>query len=862
MQSSSVLIVPASQSSEQKSTVIFLPNFIPFGTSVNKSAKPVKKERPIKPNLKPKPSNELKVDLVLPKSGKRRKSRSGVPPKKQRLNSVTAKQEKVNGEPCKVEPVCKTEFSQRLFGELPGYYSLLYLDSIEYLSTNWNSILSSGNDTDPKVLEKFRQFHCADCLKSFQDQQHHRVNMNTPPPPLQPIYEDTINGLSDYFGPGSGQAPNLRLLSQNSQSDVSNFKTPNGQEIYNFDLQEKKISLSRKLAQRRPKQELVERGILPSSRLPMQQYDQLKHLEKAQLQDILENKLEKRPNREILVQKNILPDSKAAPSLQLKCNELKRARLADDLNEKLAKRPGPLELIESGILISPDTSLTEAIKGGKIIYPKTSLVNRHHPYNRTDFLNDSALNLNFNLTDNEDSNASQASTSTTKTMASLSSSSITSFNFLPQNDTETQSSFKNLPSPFTPESADSPSKMSNKSAGSRRPKSSTGAGPSNATVSNKSNKKTLIFHQYLGPNQKISKTTLKSKPVRTKSKSSSSSLISELTSNEINSDNNSNDSTNYEPQEELNAYKIRLEQQKMYLSFNNSPKQVESVEVEADNKAETGSNFATSNQPIQLVPIGDVKMLDNFQSLISNGLMPFGTISLLNNADGSNPTLNAESKMEMDTETKKEVNGLNLEEMSVNKLREECSKRKLSKSGVKQKLIDRLKEYAKKELSKQVIKSPDSGVNLDNSPSFASCESSPIGKRQEPKLANLDSFFDVLNVETMGTDAGLVDEKDVSQTALTLEQSLKNSAELLKQLSSAGQLDHLHKLEKQMQQSMQLIEKLKLASKQSGSQSTEAISQNNPLRLVNSMPSNLRDLGHSSMLDGFSFQAKNQNGTK
>lgn len=577
----------------------------------------------------------------------------------------------------------------------------------------------------------------------------------------------------------------------------------------------------------------------------------------------MENKLEKRPNREILVQKNILPDSRAAPSLQLKCNELKRARLADDLNEKLAKRPGPLELIESGILISPDTSLTEAIKGGKIIYPKTSLVNRHHPYHRTDFLNDSALNLNFNLTDNEDSNASQASTSTTKTMASLSSSSITSFNFLPQNDSETQSNFKNLPSPFSPESADSPSKMSIKSAGSRRPKSSTGAGCSNTTASNKSNKKTLIFHQYLGPNQKISKTTLKSKPAqRTKSKSSSSSLISELTSNEINSDNNSNDSTNYEPQEELNAYKIRLEQQKMYLSFNNSPKQAESVEVEVDNKAEAGSNFATSNQPIQLVPIGDVKMLDNFQSLISSGLMPFGTISLLNNADGSSPALSAGSKMEVDTETKKELNGLNLEEMSVNKLREECSKRKLSKSGVKQKLVDRLKEYAKKELSKQVIKSPDSGVNLDNSPSFASCESSPIGKRQEPKLANLDSFFDVLNVETMGTDAGLVDEKDVSETALTLEQSLKNSAELLKQLSSAGQLDHLHKLEKQMQQSMQLIEKLKLASKQSGSQSTEAISQANPLRVVNSMPSNLRDLGQTFLLDGFSFQAKNQNVTK
>jgi len=48
----------------------------------------------------------------------------------------------------------------------------------------------------------------------------------------------------------------------------------------------------------------------------------MKHLEKAQLQDILRTKIEKRPNRELLVQKNILPDSapKAAPALQLKCN--------------------------------------------------------------------------------------------------------------------------------------------------------------------------------------------------------------------------------------------------------------------------------------------------------------------------------------------------------------------------------------------------------------------------------------------------------------------------------------------------------------------------------------------------------------
>lgn len=65
--------------------------------------------------------------------------------------------------------------------------------------------------------------------------------MNTPPPPLQPIFEDTINGLNDYFGPGSNQTPNLRLLPQNSHTQVTDFKTPNIQEAYNFDIQETRI---------------------------------------------------------------------------------------------------------------------------------------------------------------------------------------------------------------------------------------------------------------------------------------------------------------------------------------------------------------------------------------------------------------------------------------------------------------------------------------------------------------------------------------------------------------------------------------------------------------------------------------------
>ena len=99
-----------------------------------------------------------------------------------------------------------------------------------------------------------------------------------------------------------------------------------------------------------------------------------------------------------------------APSIQSKYNQLKRARLVDHLNEILAKRPGPLELVESGILVSNDTKLNEAIKDGKIVYPRTSgaLLNKppYHQQSITAFnLDESSLgtfNFNFNqLTDND-----------------------------------------------------------------------------------------------------------------------------------------------------------------------------------------------------------------------------------------------------------------------------------------------------------------------------------------------------------------------------------------------------------------------------------------------------------------------------
>ena len=69
-----------------------------------------------------------------------------------------------------------------------------------------------------------------------------------------------------------------------------------------------------------------------------------------------------------------------------------------------------------------------------------------------------------------------------------------------------------------------------------------------------------------------------------------------------------------------------------------------------------------------------------------------------------------------------------LEEMSVNQLREECARRKLPKNGVKQKLIDRLKSNLMHQQTNGAaaaavtVKSPDSGINMDSSPSFMSCK--------------------------------------------------------------------------------------------------------------------------------------------
>lgn len=147
--------------------------------------------------------------------------------------------------------------------------------------------------------------------------------VHSPPPPLQPIVDETLTGLYHYFGSGAGagvgnglaqhqppQPPapllsSIRLVCNTSQPQQQQQQTQlmktsqqtlnsnndetaqatsmdhDGQieslpthqqqqpvfsfsrEVTAMSLQEKRHTLNRKLAQRAPKHELVERGILP-----------------------------------------------------------------------------------------------------------------------------------------------------------------------------------------------------------------------------------------------------------------------------------------------------------------------------------------------------------------------------------------------------------------------------------------------------------------------------------------------------------------------------------------------------------------------------------------------------------------------
>jgi hypothetical protein len=83
------------------------------------------------------------------------------------------------------------------------------------LSSSWRSIFKTGNDTDCHSLELARKFHCADCLKQYQQLSTHpnhndmQQQQHSPQPPLMPITPDAMRGLHHYFGQPANPLPPL-----------------------------------------------------------------------------------------------------------------------------------------------------------------------------------------------------------------------------------------------------------------------------------------------------------------------------------------------------------------------------------------------------------------------------------------------------------------------------------------------------------------------------------------------------------------------------------------------------------------------------------------------------------------------------
>lgn len=150
-----------------------------------------------------------------------------------------------------------------------------------------------------------------------------------------------------------------------------------------------KESLKVKLMLRRPINQLVEQGIMPSIKTSPHFHEQRQKLERAKMGDILKNKIQRRPDRQELIQQHILEDTTVDPSLQDKQRQLKKARLADDLNDRLSHRPGPLELIKGNIL-QTDEKFAQAVKEGHIPFKRTCEGQTHkHPPPRFLFEEDS-----------------------------------------------------------------------------------------------------------------------------------------------------------------------------------------------------------------------------------------------------------------------------------------------------------------------------------------------------------------------------------------------------------------------------------------------------------------------------------------
>lgn len=179
---------------------------------------------------------------------------------------------------------------------------------------------------------------------------------------------------------------------------------------------------------------------------------------------------------------------------------------------------------------------------------------------------------------------------------------------------------------------------------------------------------------------------------------------------------------------------------------------------------ETCNSNHHQQQSIHLLPLNNIQMLGNIQNIFQTNYTPVSIASFDNmnknienvgdnlkneptSSNSRNPSsdsngfalssLNQQQQVKinskvsnnfsqhgltpkiesMETPTVAKTNGI--DEMNLNELKEECRRRKLLVTGNKQKLIDRIKSNISS-MQASGIKSPDSGVNLDSSPSIIS----------------------------------------------------------------------------------------------------------------------------------------------
>ncbi|PIK54022.1 putative MKL/myocardin-like protein 1 isoform X1 [Apostichopus japonicus] len=204
-----------------------------------------------------------------------------------------------------------------------------------------------------------------------------KTNVPVTPTSVGPADVKPFNnsGLRRSLGTRSSQKKTVQeLLKEDEQKRVQVDSEA-------LDLEKTRDTLALRLKLRRPRNELVDQGIIPSTAFKSSPafHEQLQRLERAKVGDHLQKKMRMRPDKAQLVHHHILEDTNLDPIVNARQQMLKRARLEQDLDIKIKNRPGPLELIEGNIL-KPETEVEQYVKDGSLRFFKTSGSDPESPF--------------------------------------------------------------------------------------------------------------------------------------------------------------------------------------------------------------------------------------------------------------------------------------------------------------------------------------------------------------------------------------------------------------------------------------------------------------------------------------------------